>query len=199
MVSEGITAARTRNATATRAAILAAGRDLFARDGYEHAGVREIAARAGVNAALVIRYFGSKERLFAEAMARGLGVAALIAGERSTFGDRLARYLVYKGEMGGSFDPMLALLRSAPDPRAAAVLRESLGEQFIGPLGAWIGGDDGAVRASLIAAYLTGLAVIREVLRDEALHGAEAEALVALIAPVIQGYVDGAVTTGADG
>jgi len=192
MDGRGSEAARPRNAAATRAGILRSARELFARVGYEHAGVREIATLAGVNAALVIRYFGSKEELFAEAMASGFGVANLIAGERFAFGERLARYLFQKAELGGSFDPMLALLRSAPDPQAAAVLRRSLGDQFIGPLAAWIGGPDGEVRATLIAAYLTGLSVIREVLQDEALQRAETEALVALVAPVVQRYVDGA-------
>jgi AcrR family transcriptional regulator len=56
-------------AVATRAAILASAREVFARAGYDGAGVREIAAGAGVTAMLVNRYFGSKERLFAEAIA----------------------------------------------------------------------------------------------------------------------------------
>src|SRR5262245_24637290 len=60
---------RRRNAAATRAAILASARAAFVRSGYDGAGVREIAAGAGVTAMLVNRYFGSKERLFAEVAA----------------------------------------------------------------------------------------------------------------------------------
>src|SRR5258705_6313020 len=56
---------RRRNAAATRAAILTSARRLFARAGYDGAGVREIAEGAGVTAMLVNRYFGSKEELFA--------------------------------------------------------------------------------------------------------------------------------------
>src|SRR5882724_11600433 len=61
--------ARHRNAAATREAILTSARRAFARAGYDGAGVREIAAAAGVTAMLVNRYFGSKEQLFAEVLA----------------------------------------------------------------------------------------------------------------------------------
>ena len=67
--------ARRRNAAATREAILASARRAFARAGYDGAGVREIAAGAGVTAMLVNRYFGSKEQLFAEAIAASIGDA----------------------------------------------------------------------------------------------------------------------------
>ena len=67
------TPARRRNAAATREAILASAREAFARVGYDGAGVREIAAGAGVTAMLVNRYFGSKEQLFAEVIAATIG------------------------------------------------------------------------------------------------------------------------------
>ena len=56
-----------RNAGDTRARILAAARVRFAMDAYENVGTRDIAADAGVDAALVNRYFGGKEKLFDEA------------------------------------------------------------------------------------------------------------------------------------
>src|SRR5438874_11891209 len=55
---------RSRNAAETRAALLAAARVRFARDGYEATNLRDIAADVGVNVALIPRYFGSKEGLF---------------------------------------------------------------------------------------------------------------------------------------
>ena len=60
---------RRRNAAATREAILDSARRAFAQAGYDGAGVREIAAGAGITAMLVNRYFGSKEQLFAEVVA----------------------------------------------------------------------------------------------------------------------------------
>jgi AcrR family transcriptional regulator len=58
---------RTRNATQTRADILAAARVRFGSDGYERTTLRAVAADVGVDPALVIRYFGSKQDLFAAA------------------------------------------------------------------------------------------------------------------------------------
>ena len=58
---------RTRNAQETRADILAAARTRFGADGYERTTLRAVAADVGVDPALVIRYFGSKQDLFAAA------------------------------------------------------------------------------------------------------------------------------------
>src|SRR5262245_18351681 len=59
--------APSRRSDATRAAILAAARERFAADGYERATIRAIAADANIDPAMVMRYYGSKERLFAAA------------------------------------------------------------------------------------------------------------------------------------
>ena len=73
---------RGRDAAATREAILEAATRRFATQGYERAGAREIAADAGVTAALVNRYFGSKEKLFAEVIERALDMRHLLQGQR---------------------------------------------------------------------------------------------------------------------
>ena len=62
-----MTATRPRNASQTRADILSAARRRFGAEGYERTTLRAVAADVGVDAALVIRYFGSKQDLFAAA------------------------------------------------------------------------------------------------------------------------------------
>src|SRR6201993_4891326 len=62
-----MTSPRTRNATRTRADILAAARLRFGSEGYDRTTLRAVAADVGVDPALVIRYFGSKKDLFAAA------------------------------------------------------------------------------------------------------------------------------------
>ena len=76
---------RRRNAEATRAAILASARACFTRAGYDGAGVREIAAGAGVSAMLVNRYFGSKEKLFAEVCADTMAAPMILATDGRFF------------------------------------------------------------------------------------------------------------------
>jgi AcrR family transcriptional regulator len=183
---------RQGGAAATRAAMLEAARVLFTRDGYDHVGVRDVAAVVGVDPALIIRYFGSKEKLFAEAVAGRFALSeGLLEGERSGLGERLARYVLSKEGKEGEFDPLLALLRSAPNERAAALLREALDERFVRPLARWMGGERAEERAGLIVANLFGLAFMRSVLRSEPLVAGETEHLIALVAPVLQSYVDG--------
>src|SRR5271156_1021368 len=84
---------RKKNAARTSAEILRAAALAFSHDGYGQAGLREIAGMVGVNAALVMRYFGSKENLFSAALAEALDLDRLIAGERSDFGRRVAEIL----------------------------------------------------------------------------------------------------------
>ena len=186
---------RPRNAAVTREAILAAARMAFARESYEQVGVREIAAVAGVNGALVIRYFGSKDQLFIEAVTQKFSLGDLLSGERSQAGERLARYVLQKDASGDSLDPIITLLRSATHPQASVLLQQGLEDGFIRPLAQWLGGEQAVLRAGLIAAYLTGLTVSRFVIRIKSLSESEPEPLVALAAPVLQMYIDGAPST----
>jgi AcrR family transcriptional regulator len=86
---------------------------------------------------LVIRYFGSKERLFAEAVAQGFDPGGYLAGERSGLGERLARSVLQKEKDQGGYDPLLALLRSAPmSGRRPCCTRASTSSSYV----LWPGG-----------------------------------------------------------
>ena len=179
---------------ATRAALLEGARRLFTRSGYDHVGVREIAATAGVNAALVNRYFGSKLGLFEEAVAQAFTVGDLLVGDRATLGDRLARYLVRPrpgGAGGPAFDPTLVLLRSAASPEAGPVLRAALADDVAAPLAAWLGGADGRERAGLVVAVLFGFALGRDVVAVPGLADGDRGALAAHLGAVLQRLIDG--------
>jgi AcrR family transcriptional regulator len=153
-------------------------------------GVREIAADVGVNAALVIRYFGSKDALFAEAVAQPFDMDVVLAGVRAELAERLVRLVLAKDDVPGALDPVIALLRSATNEPAATMLRDTIDAHFVTPLAAWLGGDDALVRAGLIAAALLGLAVTRSIIRNVPLATTEVEQLVAYVAPGIQRYID---------
>src|ERR1700742_4117196 len=88
---------RRRNAANTREAILISARRAFSEHGYDGAGVREIAAGAGVTAMLVNRYFGSKENLYAEAVAATMENPIILSDTNLRAPDRaqaMARALV---------------------------------------------------------------------------------------------------------
>jgi AcrR family transcriptional regulator len=174
---------RRRDAAATREAILEAANRRFATQGYERAGVREIAADAGVTAALVNRYFGSKEGLFAEVIERALDMGHLLQGRRGDLADHLARILVYGREGAPDKVPtsLLLLLHSATEPRAVELFRRDLNRTALPLLAEQIGGDDAAIRAVMVMAQLTGFAIMHHVLRPEASADARDEELVALL------------------
>lgn len=175
---------RRRDSAATRTAILEAATRRFACQGYEHAGVREIAADAGVTAALVNRYFGSKEGLFAEVVERAFDIRDLIEGDRATLAERLARVMVYGREDADNDSriPLLLLLRSATEPHAAELIRTSLDRNNLRLLAERVDGPDADVRAAMVIAQLTGFATLDQMLRPRALANAPREQLVALLA-----------------
>jgi len=186
--------AQPRNAARTRARILAAAGERFARDGYEQVGVRDIAADAGVDAALVCRYFGSKEDLFAQVVAgAGRDPMQILDGPRAGFGERAARALLRP--TGDAADQGMAFInlaiRSAASPTARRLVRQRLDELFVTPFAAWVGGEDGRARARLAASVLMGAAVVRGVLSDAAEPEAEREDATRRLAALLQSIVDG--------
>jgi AcrR family transcriptional regulator len=182
-------APKLRDSSATREAILDAARSAFTRFGYEGAGVREIAEAAACNAALVNRYFGGKEALFAEVMTRAVGMEALLAGPRGEFGLRLARHLLTKDKSG--FDAMVAGLRSATSPTALAVVREELEQRIAGPLAEWLGGPGARQRAGMIVALMAGVDLLATVIGDPTFARSRSRQMEPVLARLIQSCVDG--------
>lgn len=180
---------RGRNAAATRQALLDAARVCFMAEGYDQTGVRDIAASAGADPALVNRYFGSKEALFAEAVATKFDLSALFTGDRAALGARLARYVLQKKQPGDEYDPLVALLRSASSDVAGPLLREALVEKFARPLAARLDGEDAALRAELIGSILLGMLAYRTVIG--ALGNGDQERVVAHVGPLLQSLIDG--------
>ena len=178
----------------TRDAILAAARRRFATTGYNATSVRTIATEAGVDPALVIHYFGTKEALFTAAAGMPADFPGLIAGlgtiPLENFGRTLARTYLGVVDSDDSRNAILALVRSAVShDRAAAMLREFLTAQLLPVIARLTSHSDAQLRASLIAAQLIGIAMLRHVLRVEPLTKATPDEIAALVAPVIEQYL----------
>jgi AcrR family transcriptional regulator len=180
---------RGRNAAATRQAILDSARWCFARDGYDQVGVRDIAARAGADPALVNRYFGSKEGLFAEAVSTKFDLSELFAGDRAMLGERLARYVVQKKAPSNGHDPLIALLRSSSSEVGGGMLRDALVDGFVRPLAARLDGPDAVPRAELVGSILLGLLVYRTIVGGGMMQNDER--LIASVARTLQALIDG--------
>jgi AcrR family transcriptional regulator len=175
---------------ATRRAILGAARSAFAAHGYEQATIRAIAAAAGGDASMVMRYFGSKAGLFALAATADLVVPDLRAVPPAERGQVLARYLVDRWEDTSRDDELILLMRTAVTSEAvAAQLQDVLARLVTAPVAA-LGISDAADRAALIGSQLLGLALCRYILRQEPLASMTAERVTAAVAPSVQRYLD---------
>lgn len=180
----------------TRSALLDAARAVFSESGYEGATVRAIAARAGVDAAMVNHWFGGKETLFAQAVLQlpfdpQEVVHTLLEGELDTLGERIVRRFVtvWDSSAGGVFP---ALVRSlASHGQAAIGLRDFLIENILDRIMSRLDADQPRLRATLCASQLIGIGMVRYVARFEPLGSADAETVVAAVAPTLQRYLTG--------
>src|SRR5213593_3726749 len=87
-----------RRSDRTKAAILATARKHFAAYGYERATIRAIARKAGIDPAMVMRYFGTKEKLFAAAAEFDLRLPDLAAVPRDAIGSVLVGHFLDRWE-----------------------------------------------------------------------------------------------------
>jgi AcrR family transcriptional regulator len=184
-------APRPRNAEATRAAILSAARERFARESYDDVGMRDIAGDVGVDAALVSRYFGSKEDLFVAVLDSCENGADLMAGDRSTFGQRVAHEAIFEAKSESKLKGLLILLRSVGSTKAMELVQRTGNDRFFNPFAEWVGGDDAPVRARLAAAFIMGMAVSREITGGFGLTREQCAAMEARMAAILQDIIDG--------
>lgn len=184
--------ARPRDSAATRAALLAAARELFATAGYDGTTVRAIAERAGVNQALLFRHFGSKDGLFAEALT-GQALEVLHDGPAAEIVPRTVRAIMTGDDV--QLPLFLSALRSAGNSEAAGTVREELRVAFGGALAELARGgapenpanpQDSELRAELTLAWLLGIALLRTVLRTEAVVAADPDTVVAHVSRAVE-------------
>lgn len=177
-----------RRSDATKEAILTAARERFAGDGYERATIRAIAAEAGIDPAMVMRYFGNKEKLFAAAAEFDLRLPDLTEIPREEFGRRLVGHVLDRWD---GDETLMALLRAAvTNPAAAERMREIFAEQ-LGPVVQAVAPDDAVVRAGLLATQVLGLALTRYVLRLPPVAAMDRDTIVAWLGPTLQRYLTG--------
>ncbi|MDA3643870.1 TetR family transcriptional regulator [Saccharopolyspora indica] len=188
---------RRRSGADTKAALLAAAREVFTEQGYDAATVRAIAAQAGVDPAMVNHWFGGKAGLFSAAVHIPVNpaevVPQLLAGDRDQLAERLLRRFltVWDNAEGGQF---AALVRSiATNENAVAMLREFIQNVMFEKLIKALGVDQPDLRGALCGSQIVGLGMARYVVRLEPLASADHDTVVAAIGPNLQRYLTGAL------
>ena len=183
---------KTPKSERTRAAILKAAQELFAEFGYERATVRDIGARASIDPAMVMRYFGSKDELFARATAFDLQLPDLTKAKANELGKALIAHFLELWEGSLSTGGLTILLRaSASNEDAAAKMRAIFGGQVMPMLAKVMATAELPVRAGLVSSHLLGLALCRYVLKVPPVVAMEPEQIIRSVGPTLQRYISG--------
>ena len=177
-----------RSSEQTKAVILAAAREQFAKSGFERATIRAIAADADIDPSMVMRYFGNKDQLFAAAADFDLDLPDLSATDRDELGAALVEHFMNRWERD---EVLIVLLRaSATNAEAAQRMRAMFAAQLL-PVIAKINPDQPERRAALIATQTLGLALCRYVLQLPPIVAMPRDEAVAWLGPTVQRYLDG--------
>ena len=186
---------KTPKSERTRAAILRAAEELFAEHGYERTTVRDIAARASIDPAMVMRYFGSKDALFARTTHFDLRFPSLANARPSEIGAALVRHAIelWEGDRGRS--GLIILLRAAASSDdAASKVRDVFASQVMPAVARAGGGRDARRRAGLVASQILGLALCRYILKVPPVAEMSPDDIVECVGPTIQRYIAGRLT-----
>jgi AcrR family transcriptional regulator len=175
----------------TEAAILHAAQEQFAEAGFERTTIRSVASQAGIDPALVMQYFKSKEGLFAASARwtvdhKKLGGASLEELPETALEDLFSGF-----EDPERREAALALIRNClTHPGAAEIMRDEVLCESQVMLAKTIGGDDGALRAGVLGACMIGLIISRYMLEVPEVAGASREDIERVLGPALKALVD---------
>ena len=175
----------------TEATILEAARELFAADGFERTTIRAVAARAGVDPALVMQHFGSKEGLFAASTRWSNEHQTILTATTDNLPSAAIADLLSHFEQGEDREGAVALMRSClTHPAALAAMRDQVMCERKEAVAAQLEGPDAELRAALFAACMIGLGMARYLIKLEPVAGASPDDLERLFTPVLRALID---------
>lgn len=188
-MTERAPAHRDRSA-AVKHSIRTAATTLFTERGYEATGIRDIAALADVNPALVIRHFGSKESLFIQTVDNSATLREILEGPIDDLGRRVVRRVLAGGQRDG-LSVFGIIVRASGRADIREHLRTSLIEHFVAPLVPLLDGPHAELRAHLFVAQFVGLLSAIVLYDDRFLGDYSVDDAVELYGAGLQGLLNG--------
>lgn len=178
-----------------------AARRLFAAEGYDETTIRAVADQAGVDSALVMHYFTSKDGLFRAAIEWPLDMdqaaRRILEGDPAGIGERLVRMVCEAWEDETTRHPLIVILRNAVQhDEAARLASEFMQREMVGRLVARTQDPAAALRGGLAHSAVLGLVMARYVIRMEPLASTPTEVVVRVVGSTIQRYLDGDLGAG---
>jgi len=171
--------AEQRQRTETR--IRDAAAEVFAAEGCERTTIRTVASAAGVDAGLVMHYFGSKQELF-----RRVIEAAPVPEVSGAPGQAAEQILAGVAERLVS-EPVasLTLLRSMLTNAEAASAASAAITRHQAQIAQAIPADDADLRAAIISAVTLGITVSRHLIKSDELGRADPARIIELLRPCL--------------
>lgn len=180
-----------RRSDHTRAAILDAARRRFAAHGFERTTIRAVAADAGIDPSMVMRYYGSKAQLFDAALDIDLRMPDLTGVPADDLARTLVRHFLQRWEDDGTGDTLLLLLRSAvTNDQAARRIHEIFAAQVLPALASVLGPERAAARAGMVSTQLLGLALTRYLLRLPAVTALTPDQITDTLTPALRATLE---------
>lgn len=183
---------KAQQAQRARETILAAAQRRFAETGYERTTIRAVAADASIDASMVMRYYGSKEGLFAAAAEIDLALPDLSHVPRERLGEAVTEHFLSRWEENESGIPLRVLLSTALTGSIAASKMKAIFRSQLTPVIVAAGAGDSEKadeRAGMVATQILGFALCRYVLRLPPIVALDHNAAVRWLAPTIQSYL----------
>ncbi|MCI3929024.1 TetR/AcrR family transcriptional regulator [Streptomyces sp. AN091965] len=180
-----VTGSARRDAEETKAAIVRAARHLLARHAHADITLKAVAERAGVSPPLVLKYFGSKDALFAQIMSFEADAAAILDAPLEGLGRHMVHHLLTSQAEQGA-DPILRIVFAPLHREHGYVLRANFRTQVVRRLGERLPGADAGLRAELAVAMLLGLGVMYGIARGPHLRAMAIAEITDRYAPAVQ-------------
>jgi AcrR family transcriptional regulator len=175
----------------SEAAILSAARELFAESGFERTTIRGVAAGAGVDPALVMQYFGSKEGLFAASTRWEKQAETVFTADRAQLPSAALSDMFRRFEDPEKGEAAVALLRSClTHPVASRIMRDQIMCDRKAAVAAALDGEDAELRAGVFGALMMGLGMARYLLELEPVASATPDELRRIVEPLLQALVE---------
>jgi AcrR family transcriptional regulator len=177
---------REKKSDRTRAAILAAARERFGADGYERATIRAIAADAAIDPAMVMRYYGNKEKLFAAAAEFDIRLPDFAGIPLESLGEAMVRHFLQRWEAD---DSLRVLLRTAVTNEVAVERMQEIFAAQLAPTMRLHALDQPEVRAALVATQMLGFALCRYILGLQPIVSMPNEDVATWLGPTLARYL----------
>lgn len=176
-----------RSSAETKRRILQVAQEVFSAQGYAQAGLRDIAANAGIAPSLVIKYFGTKAKLFEEALAAAIIPIHHFQQDRSRLGETIVASILDR-DARLLAPAMIAL--ALGDTEARQIAERVVKDQIVAPMSDWLEGEDAGARALTILAMTTGFWIYHRNM-GTLLDAPEMERSAALLARSLQDLAGG--------